>query len=233
MSVKIKIQGIEAARGAIDRVLRAQNSRGVINNFNRVVRFALDEVKARTPVDTGRLRAGWVSSQRIRETKDGFIMRAKIVNNRADTRVFRRNPITGAYKLQRQADDSPLLWRQVIAFLDRGTRPHKIFPRRYGYLLIPFRRPGRNAITGRFQKRLLVRRINAPDFVAHPGTKPYGMVTKTRELMQRLAFAAQDTQVEAMVTAWENDFVKVDNLTDGSDRLRILLNAAAQRRNNK
>lgn len=181
-TVSIKVSGVESVQQGLNDAIRALSPRAMSGNFRKIMKFARDEVAAKTPGKN--LKNGWEHEAKFKTTADGgFQFRGRVFNRFAGQRLYYQAAVSGLIKAKRNANDTHQTYADIIPFLDEGTKPHRIFPRRYKNLVFRSSKsppPGDPDISN----------VVFTKGVSHPGTKAYGMLTQTRGKLENLARTA-------------------------------------------
>lgn len=195
---RIKVGGIGEFRTALNRVARTMDPAKIRRNVRTIGRAALSTVRENTP-GRGTLRDGWLLNFSESKSQRSTTYRFRITNRLANKPTFYISAYDKKRRPKLNADGSPVKWKQVIRYLDEGTRPHDIYPRRYKFLIFNVKQPRRNPVTGRFQSG---ESTVFAKHVRHPGTVAYGMLSKTREELRQLAESAVRVQRREVIDAW-------------------------------
>jgi len=187
--VGVKVDGLVATKRAFTAAIRASKPKSRAKNFRTIMQYVTDEVRRATP-GSGNLKAGWDYTGKYRRTADGWSFNAQVFNRKANTKLWYRSAFSGKRRPKLNANNKQQTYADIIPILDRGSRPHRILPRRYSKLV--FR-------VGRLRSRIVV-----TDGVSHPGTKAYGMLTETARKLRRVALAATISQGTQVIRAWES-----------------------------
>lgn len=200
MTFKMKIVGLEKLAQNVDRLIEANSDRGVLRNIHTLAEFGVRRVRERTP-GSGYLRSHWDATTIITRTANGVSARCVIANTLADKGVYYLSTDgTVKKKLQKYPSNAQQKYREVIGYLDGGTKSHFVAPKRKKFLSWWGTAPHRDSSSGEFSGGSNPT-FSRGHFVR--GIRPYGMLTKGAQDIRSLIESLRRDHTRNVIKAWD------------------------------